>query len=321
MFVILLTRLFVVSTLFASSLSLDCKPLTKTFTVDQSGNGDYKTIQSAMNSVPHKNDQWLKFHIRAGTYLEKVSVLPDKGCVILEGEGREKTIISWDDHSDTDSTYTFEATCENFVATQISFVNSYNLKSNEANRTVAPALAVSLGGDKHAFYQCGFFGYQDTIHDDEGRHYFKECYIEGAVDFIYGAGQSFYEKCDINATGYGYITAQGREAQTDTNGFVFEGCNVFGLGPTYLGRAYRAWSRVIYHSCTIDVDVMPLGWDAWNQVGKESNLDYVESDCKGAHYDTSKRIPWLKNFTSTQLADFTRDKFINQDGWIEKQPN
>jgi len=34
---------------------------------------------------------------------------------------------------------------------------------------------------------------QDTLWDCQGRHYFNSCTIEGAMDFIYGAGQSLYE--------------------------------------------------------------------------------------------------------------------------------
>jgi len=50
-----------------------------------------------------------------------------------------------------------------------------------------------VSGDKTYFYSVGFFGFQDTLWDDQGRHYYKNCLIEGAVDFIFGAGQSLYE--------------------------------------------------------------------------------------------------------------------------------
>nr|GMD83920.1 zinc finger CCHC domain-containing protein 10-like [Ipomoea batatas] len=43
-------------------------------------------------------------------------------------------------------------------------------------------------GDRTAFYHCNFSGVQDTLLDAMGRHYFKHCIIEGAIDFIFGAG-------------------------------------------------------------------------------------------------------------------------------------
>lgn len=57
----------------------------------------------------------------------------------------------------------------------------------------AQAVAFRAGGDKGAFYGCGFYGNQDTLNDQMGRHYFKNCYIEGEIDFIFGNGRSLYK--------------------------------------------------------------------------------------------------------------------------------
>ena len=57
----------------------------------------------------------------------------------------------------------------------------------------AQAVAIRISGDQAAFWGCGFFGAQDTLHDDRGRHYFKDCYIQGSIDFIFGNAKSFYE--------------------------------------------------------------------------------------------------------------------------------
>lgn len=55
------------------------------------------------------------------------------------------------------------------------------------------AVAFRISGDKAYFSGCGFHGAQDTLCDDAGRHYFKECYIEGSIDFIFGNGRSMYK--------------------------------------------------------------------------------------------------------------------------------
>ena len=57
----------------------------------------------------------------------------------------------------------------------------------------AQAVAIRISGDQTAFYGCGFYGAQDTVHDDQGRHYFKECFIQGSIDFIFGNAKSFYK--------------------------------------------------------------------------------------------------------------------------------
>jgi len=59
------------------------------------------------------------------------------------------------------------------------------------------AVAFRISGDKAYFSGCGFYGAQDTLCDDAGRHYFKECYIEGSIDFIFGNGRSMYKVLPI----------------------------------------------------------------------------------------------------------------------------
>ena len=62
------------------------------------------------------------------------------------------------------------------------------------------AAAFRISGDKAYFSGCGFYGAQDTLCDDAGRHYFKECYIEGSIDFIFGNGRSMYKVSNYIST-------------------------------------------------------------------------------------------------------------------------
>ena len=68
-----------------------------------------------------------------------------------------------------------------------------DLGTLQAGNNITQALAARIYGDKSAFYDCRFLGVQDTLWDVQGRHFFKSCYIEGAIDFIFGNGQSVYE--------------------------------------------------------------------------------------------------------------------------------
>ena len=54
-------------------------------------------------------------------------------------------------------------------------------------------MALRVSADNAAFVGCKFLGAQDTLYDHTGRHYYKECYIEGSVDFIFGNALSLYE--------------------------------------------------------------------------------------------------------------------------------
>lgn len=73
--------------------------------------------------------------------------------------------------------------------------NSYNkvIARDEDGKTITWAPAAMVAADKVSFHGCGFVSLQDTLTDARGRHYFDSCYIEGAIDFIWSDGQSFYK--------------------------------------------------------------------------------------------------------------------------------
>ncbi|XP_042939458.1 putative pectinesterase 52 [Carya illinoinensis] len=204
----------------------------------------------------------------------------------------------------------------------------FNNSRTEEEPKIKQAVAARIYGDKSAFYGCGFIGFQDTLWDATGRHYYKNCYIEGGVDFIWGNGQSIYEDCLINATAgslfspdsVSYVTAQGRSSPYETSGFVFRLGAVFGTGKIFLGRAYGPYSRVIFHGTTLGRAVAPEGWNEWNSKGHEDKLTYAEVDCKGPGSDKSKRVKWMKKLRPSELHQFSKSRFINQNRWLESQP-
>ncbi|KAG4382164.1 hypothetical protein GLYMA_14G020300v4 [Glycine max] len=225
---------FLGGTILAESGDCGGKDISTTITVGgRQGNFTFGSIQAAINSIKTNNDRWIKIHIEAGLYIGKIYIPQEKPCIILEGEGSRKTIITFWDHIGIDTSATFTSEPPNVVATDIGFMNTYN--SINRRIEIKPALAARIYGDKSFFLRCNFISYQDTLFDATGRHYFKNCYIEGEIDFIWGYGQSFYENCSINAvginsTGPDFVTAQGRESPTDPSGFVFEGGSLVGDG-------------------------------------------------------------------------------------------
>ncbi|KHN23905.1 Putative pectinesterase 52, partial [Glycine soja] len=225
-----------------------------TITVGRQGNFTFGSIQAAIDSIKTNNDRWIKIHIEAGLYIGKIYIPQEKPCIILEGEGSRKTIITFWDHIGIDTSATFTSEPPNVVATDIGFMN---------------------------------------------------CSINAV---------------GINSTGPGFVTAQGRESPTDPSGFVFEGGSLVGDGKVNLGRAWRAYSRVIFHGTYLSSVVTPEGWNPWNYTGSESNFTYAEVDCKGPGADTSKRVKWIKTLNQSQLNEFSLTSFINKDGWIDNLP-
>ncbi|RQP01965.1 hypothetical protein POPTR_017G054700v4 [Populus trichocarpa] len=268
--------------------------------------------------MPSDNKNWVCIHVRAGTYREKVKIPYNKPYIILRGEGKRRTKIVWDDHFSTAQSPTFVSLADNIVVRSITFVNSYNFPHD--NNPRLPAVAAMITGDKTAFYQCGFAGVQDTLWDEAGRHYFKRCTIQGAVDFIFGSGQSIYEGCSIQVLEGGFITAQGRTNPSDANGFVFKGCNVFGKSSVYLGRPWRGYSRVLFYKSNFSNIVDPEGWNAWNFVGHENHITFAEYGNFGPGAEISKRVSWANKLSPQSLEELTSMSFINAENWIEKQP-
>ncbi|KAI3417317.1 Pectinesterase [Psidium guajava] len=314
-----------------SSEAVECgnDGLTHAITVDQRGSGQFTSVQAAINSVPSGNDKWFSIRIKPGTYKEMVTIPQDKPCIFLRGESRESTIIAFDSHEQTDTSATFTSSPDHIAVQGITFKNSYNRYwFNAKDPPMVQALAARIYGDKCVFLDCGFLGVQDTLWDVKGRHYYHSCYIEGAIDFIFGRGQSIFKDCTMNVTANSppyyvrnsWVTAQGRESPDDPSGFVFEGGAVLGPGPFLLGRAYGPYSRVIFHKTWLSPGVAPHGWDPWHFRGRENNTMYAEVDCEGRGSDTSKRVRWKKHLDKTQLRYFSRSFFLDQEGWLVKTP-
>ncbi|XP_003619145.3 probable pectinesterase 55 [Medicago truncatula] len=290
-----------------------------TIIVDPLGNGNFTTIKSAIESIPLNNKHWVAIRVKAGTYREKIEIPRDKPYIILKGAGKRKTIVEWDDHAPISQSATFSSMADNVVVKSISFRNTY--KNPIKNHTHIAAVAAMISGDKTYFFRVGFFGYQDTLWDNNGRHYYKLCTIQGAIDFIFGAGQSLFERCSISVIGGGYITAQGRTNANDESGFVFKDCHIFGNARAYLGRPWRRYARVLFYKTNMTKIVAPRGWNPWSFDGEEDQITFAEYGNFGPGADTSKRVKWTKKLDLETVENMASLNFINTpEEWINYQP-
>ncbi|ESQ29671.1 hypothetical protein EUTSA_v10023834mg, partial [Eutrema salsugineum] len=308
----------------------------KTIVVDHSGKGNFKTIQSAINSIPSGNSHWIKIFIKEGVYNEKVIIPKNKPKIQMEGNKASTTIIQYNDGGKASLSTTVRVSAEFFVAINITFKNTYNPdKPMIPYREIKVAPAVILAADKAAFFGCEFFSIQDTIGDLGGRHYFQKCHIKGGIDFIWGGGQSIYQNCVIDVLGVisttakeeeankglmaGFITAQGRETEQDTSGFVFNGCSITGVGKAFLGRAYRGYSRVIFYNTNMADVIVAQGWDSWSYPRQVDKLTYAEVNCKGPGAKKQGRVAWEKNLSDVSYFTNVRT-FLDKDGWMKTLP-
>ena len=160
------------------------------FVVAADGSGDFTTVQSAIDAVPHLRNNRTTIFIKPGTYKERLMLPPTKLNVSFVGEDPTTTIITFDSHANmlnrfgekmgTSGSSMFYVYGDGFEATNITFENSAG--------PVGQAVAVRVDGDRVKFDNCRFLGNQDTLypHGKQSRQYYKNCYIEGTVDFIFG---------------------------------------------------------------------------------------------------------------------------------------
>lgn len=57
----------------------------------------------------------------------------------------------------------------------------------------AKAVALRVSADRVAFFECRILSHQDTLLDDTGRHFYRNCFIQGDTDFICGNAASLFE--------------------------------------------------------------------------------------------------------------------------------
>ncbi|KAH9325610.1 hypothetical protein KI387_005788, partial [Taxus chinensis] len=251
--------------------------------------GDFTKVQDAVDAVPLHNKELIFIRVKPGIYRERVSIPAEKPYIILSGYKANTTVITWNDNARaTGGIYlcaTVTVMASDFVARFITIENSYG-KGDQA-------VAIRISGDRSAFYGCRFLGFQDTVLDDNGRHYFKNCFIQGAEDFICGNGQSVYEKCHLHAIPVlnGAIAAQSRVERGEETGYVFFKCKVSGDGLMLLGRAWGRYSRVIFAYTYMADIIFPQGWENWNDPTRQKTVYFGEYKCLGAGSNTRGRVP------------------------------
>lgn len=298
--------------------------------VSQDGSGDFTTIQEAVNHVRDHAEKRVVIHIKAGTYKEKVVIPSFKRNITLRGEGKEKTVIAYDDYSGKPFRG-IDATGNPKFSTYTSYTlliaaNDCSLEaltvSNTAGR-VGQAVAVHTEGDRIVIRNCNIFGNQDTLYLAKGgtRNYLDNCVISGTTDFIFGAATAYFFRCTIESLHNSYITAASTTAE-DSYGFVFESCSLTAkdqaVNNVYLGRPWRPHAKTVFINTVMGSHIVPEGWDAWagdkNFPDKEKTAFYAEYGSSGpGAKDLSKRVPWSHQLKKTALKDFARERVLN--GW------
>lgn len=217
-------------------------------------------------------------------------------------------------------------TGEAFVARDITFRNTAGPQNYQA-------VALRSSSDHSVFYRCSFEGYQDTLFVHSQRQFYKECYIYGTVDFIFGNAAVVFQNCMIYARKplrgqQNVVTAQGRTDPNQNTGISIHNSRVMAasdLRPvlssvkTYLGRPWKQYSRTVYLRTYLDSLVDPAGWLAWDGNFALNTLYFGEYMNLGPGSSTRRRVKWggYRVMTrATEASRFSVANFIAGRSWL-----
>jgi len=300
------------------------------------GSGDFTSIQEAISTAPMRTDpaspRWVIF-VKAGTYRERIYVQRERGNIHVIGEDQENTILVYNLHANmpgpdgknigTFRTPTLQIDGDGMIWENLTIANDAGRPGpRPEGPAVSQALALRADGDRLEFRHCRFLGWQDTILVNRGRHYFADCYIEGHVDFIFGAATVYFDRCHIHVLADGYITAASTPKDQE-HGYIFADCKITGAegAKTYLGRPWREFAKTIFLRTEMSANVRPEGWHNWNKPGAEQTTFYAEFGSTGPGASPATRVPWAKPLTAEQVADLTPAKVLDgTDGWNPGKP-
>ena len=300
------------------------------------GSGQYTSLQEAISTAPMKTDpatpRWVIL-VKAGTYRERIYVQRERGNIHVIGEDREKTVIVYNQHANilgpdakpigTFRTPTVQIDGDGMIWENLTVANDAGRPGpRPGGPAVSQALALRADGDRLEFRGVRFLGWQDTILVNRGRHYFIDCYIEGSVDFIFGAATAYFDRCHLHVLADGYITAASTP-KDQAHGYVFADCRITGADgvKTYLGRPWREFAQTVFLRTEMSATVRPEGWHHWNKPGAAQTASYAEFASTGPGANNAARVKWAKPLTAAGAAALTAAAVLaGPDGWNPTQP-
>lgn len=291
-----------------------------TLVVSRDGTGEFRTIDDAIEVCRAFMEYHKVIYVKNGVYKEKLIVPQWLTNIEILGEDRDKTIITYDDHANirlagterkmgTFRTYTLKIDGSNITLKNITIEN------NAAK--LGQAVALHTEGDRLTFLNCRFLGNQDTVYTGIAgtRLYFKDCYIEGTTDFIFGPSTAWFERCEIHSKANSYITAASTP-QDQPYGYIFNNCTLTAdsdVDKVYLGRPWRDYGYTLFMNCELGKHIRPEGWHNW-QKNREQTARYMEYNNHGEGASTANRVSWSKQLNKKDASKITLEKVFSFSG-------
>jgi pectin methylesterase-like acyl-CoA thioesterase len=315
------------------------------------GEGVFPTVQSAVDAVEEQTaTDRANIFIAPGRYVEQVTI--DKPFVTFIGQGATPADVSISfagapfiqPFVSYNATVTLNSNAIEFMARNLTFENSL------PDRNEAAGLALASLPDRAIFDNVRFLGYQDTLlASGDTRQYFRDSFISGDADFIYGNATAVFDRCTIESTDFGWITAADTKTTT-ANGLIFLDCSlvkgtdrnpfvddrttppndsVF-LGRPWLEPGEDVTPSVIYIRTRMGPHIKRAGWDPWvdlsplldrdshTRISEWGSMDLSGSLLADMNQDgiPNGRVSWVDPISVEQAANYTlKNIFGPADFW------
>jgi pectin methylesterase-like acyl-CoA thioesterase len=279
--------------------------IQRVITVAKDGSGQYTTVQAAVNSVASGNTTPIEIYIKPGTYQEKVAV--NRAYLCLRGDDPLTTTLTFNDNSnngsDLNTQPSVNVTASDVSALNLTFENSTPLGGSQA-------IALRATAQRIQFRNCRFLSYQDTLYVWGGTEYFRDCYIQGTVDYIFGPATAVFQNCTMyNASGGSAVAAPNTDIGT-TYGLVFLGGHftaASGVKNVALARPWRPDGAAAFLNCALDGHILAAGFTSMSG-NDPANARFREYQSTGAGANASGRASY--QMTASEAANCTIAKIF-----------
>jgi pectin methylesterase-like acyl-CoA thioesterase len=281
------------------------------------GAGPFCSVQGATDVLPANNTKAAVITINAGTYHEIVHMRA-KSNVTLHGADRKQTIIAGTNNNNMNAS-TATRSLVGFDSTNGLIVENLTIH-NLTPQGGSQAEALRLQGcDKCVVRDADILSLQDTLLWS-GRIYANNCYIAGNVDYIWGTGVVYFNKCEIHTVGRTGVIVQSRNA-AGAYGYVFVDSKLTAdaaASNNILARIDASMypgSHVAYINCQM-TNVAAAGWTITGAAATSALRfwEYQSVDAAGNALSTTGRVAGSSRISSDQAA-MMRDPTVVLGGW------
>ena len=291
-------------------------PGTAAVTVAADGSGDFSSVQGAIDFVAAGNTSRVVIAVKRGTYREIVYVGATKPFLTIRGEDRAQTILAYPNNNNLNS--------GNNRALLACDASDFTLETltlrNTTPRGGSQAEAIRGNAQRGVLSRVNLASYQDTLLWN-GTLFVTDSLIEGDVDFMWGNGACYFQRCELRALAAGFY-AQVRNG-LGGRGHVYVDCRLTaaeGVTNVYLARidpregAANTWpfSQVVFLDCAMGPHLAREGWklDGATSAPYVQFWEYKSTEADGATLDVSGRLRDSKQIDDATAAQFREPQFV-----------